>query len=70
MRNHLMPNSGTDAAILYAVEVLIRVRATLDTVFHDHPKDIADPSRKPYLRQQYKDVGLAIAELQRSRSGG
>ena len=70
MRNHLMPNSGTDAAISYAVEILIRMQATLDTVFHDHPKDLADPSRKPYLRQQFKDVGNAIAELQRMRSVG
>lgn len=68
MANQLEP--GTDAAIVYALEILIRVRATLDTVFHDHPKDLADPSRKPYLRQQYQDVSTAIAELQRSRSAG
>lgn len=68
MANHLEP--AAEAAIVYAVEVLIRVRATLDTVFHDHPKDLADPSRKPYLRQQYKEIGAAIAELQRSRANG
>ena len=69
MRNHLIPNNnGSDAALTYAVEILIRARATLDTVFHDDPKDLRDPSRKPFLRRQYEELGFAIDEIKRAQS--
>lgn len=69
MRNHLNPNGGTDAALNFAIESLIRARATLDTVFQDDPKDLSDPSRKPFLRRQYEELGLAIIEIRRVQGG-
>lgn len=68
MRNHLTPDGGSDAVLIYALEALIRARATLDTVFNDDAKDLRDPSRKPFLRRQYQELGTAIDEIQRARS--
>lgn len=63
MRYDLQPPTEASLAIAYIVEVLIRTRSTLVTVFHDTPSDLRDPARKQALRTQFKEICAAIEHL-------
>ena len=64
MRYDLQIPSEQSLAIAYALEVLIRTRETLVTVFHDTPADLRDPARKLALRSQFKEISIAIEQFQ------
>lgn len=64
MRHDLPIPPEANLAFAYAVEVLIRTRETLVTLFHDTPPDLRDPARKQALRSQFREICTAIEQFQ------